>query len=89
MVSKNEILYAPLIDKQCRIVTQNKIFEGWIIFESKEILHIVINFDTKVKKILKSSIKNFYILNSNTEEFVEINPQLIQTTLISRLKKMK
>lgn len=94
MVLKNEILYAPLIDKECRIVTQNKIFEGRINFESKELIHITqINEENKndnnIKKILKSSIREFNLFDIKTQKFVEINTQLLQGTLISRLKKMK
>ena len=81
MVSKNEIMYSPLINKLCKVITQNKIFEGEIVFESKELIHVISKDEEKkknceIKKILKSSIKDFYLIDVKITKFIQINSKL-------------
>lgn len=89
MTLKNEIMYTPLVTKYSKIKNQNGEFEGIIMFESKELIHIKNRIDLQIKKILKSSISIFYIFDEELNKFIEINPQLLKGNLVYRLKKMK
>lgn len=89
MISKNDISFSVLVGKTIRIITQNSEIDGLILFESLNQL-IIFNSKTDSKiKVLKSSINELYFYEENLEKFVLVNKDLIQGTLVSRIKKMK
>ena len=90
MVSKNEVQYQPLVLKNARIITKIAEFRGKILLETQQSFKILASEkeDPKEKTILKSSIEKFFLIDQIIGE-VEISPELLKGTLISRLKKFK
>lgn len=101
VVTKTTVMYRPLIKHFVFIKYHNiTSLYGTIIFETKNTLHINTpslknssnhssDDSNTVKIILKSGINELFIYDTIHEKFVQINLNLIQNTLISRLKKMK
>lgn len=95
MSIKNQLLYMPLIGKICCVSTKNDTFNGVVLFESKELIHLKLDDNSEkfvensdnIKKILKNSICQMHVYIE--EKLVEVDPSLFNGTLIYRLKKMK
>ncbi len=87
MISNEDFLYKTLIGFNAEFLTGDCKLNGEIIFETQNLIMIKDRNDS-IKKILKSSINDLYLIFEEKKVLYNHSP-LLSSTLISRIKKIK